>query len=434
MTTAATKSYQYRATDALPLYALKRRKAQKQRGFRAKTTYEHCIKDKVLIDPACGSGNFLTETYLSLRRLENKVIADLIALNKGKYGTQTEGQVRFGDTKGNNPIKVSMSQFYGIEINDFAVTVAKTALWIAESQTMQETEQVIHMNLDFLPLKTNASIHEGNALRMHWNDIISKEELNYIMGNPPFSGGMMMNRAQKADIVAVLGNVKGVGELDYVSGWYKKAADFIKNTSIRCSFVSTNSICQGQQATTLWKPLYHEGNIRIDFAYQTFIWDSEVKEKAKVHCIIIGFSNNKSKGIQKKIFDSSGVPKKVENINQYLCDAPIIFITSRTKPLCNVPPIHFGSMPRDGGGFSLTEEERNKFILEEPVSSKWIHPYVGAYEFINNKSRWCLWLKGANPCELRQCPLVMKRIEFVKKFRKNSIAAGTYEDVSTAGR
>lgn len=375
--------------------------------------FRNKLSTLTFLDPACGSGNFLTETYISLRRLENEA---LIA--------QTRGQtmIDLGDV-----IKVSIGQFYGIEINDFAVTVAKTALWISESQMMKETEEIVNQQLEFFPLKSYANIVEGNALRIDWNDVISKQKLSYIMGNPPFVGGMMMSREQKQDITAVVGDVKGVGELDFVSGWYYKATDYIKGTSIEVAFVSTNSICQGQQAVTMWKPLFEKG-IKIQFAYRTFVWDSEAQQKARVHCVIVGFSfvNRKSK----IIYDNDRA-RIVSNINSYLMDAENIFIDSKSKPICNVPPMNFGNMPRDGGGFILTNEEKEELIKKEPLSAKWIHPYIGAEEFINNKSRWCLWLVGANPHELKQCPTVMKRIELVKDFRLKSKAESTRKFAST---
>ncbi len=375
--------------------------------------FRNKLSTLTFLDPACGSGNFLTETYISLRRLENEA---LIA--------QTRGQtmIDLGDV-----IKVSIGQFYGIEINDFAVTVAKTALWISESQMMKETEEIVNQQLEFFPLKSYANIVEGNALRIDWNKVISKEKLTYIMGNPPFVGGMMMSREQKQDIIAVVGDVKGVGELDFVSGWYYKATDYIKGTSIEVAFVSTNSICQGQQAVTMWKPLFEKG-IKIQFAYRTFVWDSEAQQKARVHCVIVGFSfvNRKSK----IIYDNDRA-RIVSNINSYLMDAENIFIDSKSKPICNIPPMNFGNMPRDGGGFILTNEEKEELIKKEPLSAKWIHPYIGAEEFINNKSRWCLWLVGANPHELKQCPTVMKRIELVKDFRLKSKAESTRKFAST---
>ena len=365
------------------------------------------------LDPACGSGNFLTETYISLRRLENEAISII-----------TQGQILldFGDI-----IQVSIGQFYGIEINDFAVTVAKTALWIAESQMMKETEMICHRNLEFLPLKSYANIVEGNALRIDWESVVPKDKLNYIMGNPPFVGGMMTTKEQKADMLSAIGDIKGLGELDYVAAWYYKATDYIQNTNIDVAFVSTNSICQGQQAVTLWKPLFEKG-VRIQFAHRTFIWDSEAKVKAHVHCIIVGFSLVDRKP---KILYDNDLIRHVDCLNSYLAEAPNIFVESRSTPICDIPKIRFGSMPRDGGGFILSDKEKERLISKEPLSAKWIHPYLGAYEFINNKSRWCLWLVEANPHELKQCPTVMKRVESIREFRANSVAAGTRKFAET---
>lgn len=378
------------------------------------TAFQDKLAGLTFLDPACGSGNFLTETYLSLRRLENEVIRSL------------SDQIVIGGVR-KHPIQVSISQFYGIEINDFAVTVAKTALWIAESQMMKQTEDIIRMSLDFLPLRSYANIVEGNALRMDWESVVPKHELNYIMGNPPFVGGMMMSRQQKSEISNIFSGIKGVGELDYVSGWYKQAATLMTNSHIQAAFVSTNSICQGQQAVTLWKPLLQAG-IKIQFAHRTFIWDSEANVKAHVHCIIVGFSYV---SIPKKIIFDGNRTKIATNINSYLTDGPNIFIESRSKPLCHVPLMRFGSMPRDGGGFILNDEERTELIKREALAEKWIHPYIGAYEFINNKSRWCLWLVGADPYELKQCPTVIKRIKSVREFRENSVAAGTRKFAAT---
>jgi len=387
-------------------------KVEKTREIKLENFREK-LAELTFLDPACGSGNFLTESYMSLRRLENDVLKEI-----------TKGQILldFG-----NVIKVSIGQFYGIEINDFAVTVAKTALWIAESQMMKETEDIINTNLDFLPLKSYANIVEANALRIDWNEVVPKEKLNYIMGNPPFVGGMVMTKEQKSDITQIYGLVKGVGELDYVSGWYKKAVEYMNLTNIESAFVSTNSICQGQQAVTMWKPLIENG-IKIQFAHRTFIWDSEANIKAHVHCVIVGFSFQNRKN--KIIFDND-IIRIVDNINSYLADAPDIFIESKSKPLSDIPAMRFGSMPRDGGGFILSDEERRELMSKEPLSEKWIHKYIGAYEFINNKSRWCLWLVGANPNELKQCPTVIKRIESIREFRANSVAAGTRKFADT---
>ena len=264
-------------------------------------TFQRKLAGLKFLDPACGSGNFLTETYISLRRLENETIS---LLHKGQI------MLDMG-----NPIQVSISQFYGIEINDFAVTVAKTALWIAESQMMKETEDVVHMTLDFLPLKSYANIMEGNALRTEWTDVIPKHELDYIMGNPPFVGGMMMSRAQHDDLANSFPECKKIGEADYVAGWYAKAAHYIQGMRVRCAFVSTNSICQGQSVSSIWKPLFEMG-IHIDFAHRTFRWDSEAKLKAHVHCVIVGFSTATYSG--KKILYSTDRPQIAQNINRHL--------------------------------------------------------------------------------------------------------------------
>lgn len=362
------------------------------------------------LDPACGSGNFLTETYISLRKIENEVIRLL-----------TGGEMILGELL--NPIHVQIKQFYGIEINDFAVSVAKTALWIAESQMMKATEDIVHMPLDFLPLKTYTNIHEGNALRMDWEDVVPKNELNYIMGNPPFIGAMMMTPKQRADLTLAFSECKKVGEADYVTGWYAKAAHFINSTNITCTFVSTNSICQGQAVASVWKPLTNLG-VKINFAYRTFRWDSEANLKAHVHCIIVGFScNNIPKS--KFLFDELGQLQYVNHINPYLFDGDTIFIENISKPLCNVSPMKFGSMPRDGGNFIIDQETKDKILKITPNAKPFIKLYIGANEFLKNKIRWCLWLKNATPRDIRQSSIILDRVKKVKDFRLNSKAAAT---------
>lgn len=363
------------------------------------------------MDPACGSGNFLTETYISLRRLENKLLA-----------IRHNDQVMLG-FDGLSPIKVSISQFYGIEINDFAVTVAKTALWIAESQMMKETEDIVHMNLDFLPLKSYANIIEGNALTTPWGSVVPKHELNYIMGNPPFVGAQYMDKNQKSDLMHIFAKNKKAGVLDFVAGWYYLAAEFMQGTTVRSAFVSTNSITQGEQVAALWKFLYEQHQIHIDFAYRTFQWDSEANLKAHVHCVIVGFSS--AKATQPKRIYSSERVQVVQNINAYLMDAPDVFVESRKKPICAVPQITKGCQPTDGGNLIIEDSELADFLAREPKAKPYIKKLVGAREFINNQPRWCLWLVNASPAELRKMPLVMERIEKVREMRLGSTDAGT---------
>ena len=348
----------------------------------------------------------MTETYLSLRRLENRVLEEL-----------AHGQVTMYSAS-ESPIQVSISQFYGIEINDFAVTVAKTALWIAESQMMKETEKILLVPLEFLPLKTNACIAEGNALRMDWEDVVPKTRLNYIMGNPPFVGARLMDKAQKEDIGAVFSGWKNAGNLDYVCCWYKKASDLMRQTSIRSALVSTNSVSQGESVANLWKPLFEAG-VHIDFAYRTFQWDSEAKIKAHVHCVIIGFSISPSQS-PKRLYTGERY-KEVQNICAYLVDAPNIFVDSRKKPLCNVPSVVFGSMPNDGGFLSsYTQEDYDKIVDKYPESAPLFKRFVGASEFLRNKVRWCLWLENVSPSLIKKIPPIMDAVQNVKMIREQS--------------
>ena len=364
------------------------------------------------LDPACGSGNFLTETYLCLRRMENQVIRALLDLRKGQVAT--EGQIVFGDTS-TYSIKVSIGQFYGIEVNDFAVTVARTALWIAEAQMLSETELVVHMNLDFLPLKTYANIHEANALRLDWESVVPKHQLHFIMGNPPFSGARIMGESQKADMLHVFGKASGTGNLDYVAAWYQKAAEYAAGTTVRVAFVSTNSITQGEQPPILWKPLMAKG-IHIDFAWQTFKWSSQSNDSAAVHCVIIGFSATPARG-KRRLYLSEMVYHEASNINAYLSDAPDVFVESRNTALCAVPKIGVGNQPIDGGFYLFTKDEMEAFATGEPQSRKWFRPWIGSHEFINRYYRYCLWLGDCPPDELRAMPQCMKRVEAVRLFR-----------------
>lgn len=395
-------------------------------GFlRSGKSHRHCIKELNLLDPASGSGNFLTETYLSLRRLENEIIKERIGLEKG----QISGQMVLGQAV--NPIQVSIEQFYGIEINDFAVTVAKTALWIAESQMMKETEDIILMDLDFLPLTTNANIIEANALRIDWNDVVPAGKLNYIMGNPPFvaktgrtsmsakSSKGFMSDTQREDKKEIFG--KDGGLLDYVCCWYKKAAVYIKNTTIHVAFVSTDSICQGQQVSILWKSLFKEGT-KIDFAYRSFKWNSEATNGATVFVVIIGFSYV-SVPIH-RIYEN-GIGKTVHKISPYLFEGDNILIDKRSTPICNVPKIGIGNKPIDHGNYLFLKDEMKAFIKKEPKSKSYFKRWYGAEEFINSKERYCLWLGDCSPNELKQMPECMKRVKAVREYRLSSSSAGT---------
>lgn len=376
------------------------------------TTFQNKLASLKFLDPACGSGNFLTETYICLRKLENEVI---LFRSKGMSSLSVEDF---------NPVKVSIHQFYGIEINDFAVAVANTALWIAESQMLHETEEIIHRDIDFLPLKSNSNIVEGNALRMDWNDVIPVSELNYIMGNPPFVGARLMNTEQKEDVDELFNGLKGNGNLDYVSCWYKKSSHYIKNTDVECALVSTNSICQGMQTSLLWKSLIEDG-IKINFAHTTFVWDSEASIKAHVHCVIVGFSYQER---QTKTIFSTQHQRIVANINPYLIDAETCFIEDRKKAICKVPPMVFGSMPNDGGNLTLSEDEKNDLIRKDSSNSDFIRPFLGAEEFINNKKRYCLWLVDQDPSK---CPEIMTRIKKVRDLRLSSKRAATQKLAKT---
>lgn len=366
------------------------------------------FRDKIghlkFFDPACGSGNFLTETYLSLRHMEDEVIRII----QGENTSLLLGG-----------FKVSITNFYGIEINDFAVSVAKTAMWIAEAQTMQQSQNIgVYTDKDFFPLTTNTGIHEGNALRMDWTQIVKPYECNYIMGNPPFIGARVMNKAQKDDLKNIWGTAKGIGDMDYVSGWYIKSALYMKNTTIDAAFVSTNSISQGVEVAIIWKPIFDLG-ININFAYRSFVWDNEATNKAKVHCVIIGFSYKNYSN--KRIFDSDNKEQEVNYINPYLLNAPTVFIKRRVKPLSsNVKKIFLGSQPLDDGQLVLSKDEKDNLVKKYPNLKKWIRPYMMGKDFINRQPRYCLWLVGLDPKSVRSNTEIIKRIQHVKEFREQS--------------
>ena len=389
--------------------------AQRNKRFLA---LQEKLASLVFLDPACGSGNFLTETYLCLRKLENEILKEL-------YG----GQIMMGAAIG--PIKVSIGQFYGIEINDFAATVAKTALWIAESQMMKRTEDIVHMDLNFLPLKGYINIVEGNALRIDWESVVSKEKLNYIMGNPPFvakagrtsakeaHSAAMMSVDQKSDKELFFG--KNAGLLDYVACWYKKAAEYTKDTSIVSAFVSTSSICQGQQVEPLWGEMLKD-DIYINFAHTNFKWASEAGDAAYVFVVIVGFSHVDK---QKCLLFSGNQVKTVKHISPYLIEGEDVLVETRNKPISDVPVIGIGNKPIDGGNYLFKPDEMDAFIRLEPSSKDYFRAWYGAEEFINNKRRYCLWLGDCSPSKLKAMPECYKRVQAVREFRLNSKSDGT---------
>ena len=391
--------------------------------------FQEKLASLTFLDPACGSGNFLTETYLSLRRLENEVLRLRIAADRGEVA----GQIMFAFGE-EYAIKVSIGQFYGIEINDFAVTVAKTALWISEEQMIRETLEIIHTNIDFLPLKSYANIVQGNALRMDWEELIPKERLRYICGNPPFVGYSVQSKSQKEDILAVYKDEKGksyktAGKIDYVSGWYFKAAQMISNTNIRIAFVSTNSITQGEQVAAVWRPLFDRFRIHIDFAYRTFVWDSEANDKANVHVVILGLSNATSEN--KKIIFDDGQAVTAKNISPYLIDGDVVFIEPRRKPLCDVPALTNGGKPAEGGHLIFDEEEGRSIANNDPVAAKYLRPYMMGVDFINRRTRFCLWLVNADPSTIKKSSIIRERIEKVRTFRLNSKKEATRKKAQT---
>ena len=409
----------HKVIDPLFLDDLKREFAEiKDEAVVAKRLSRlHAFQDRlaslVFFDPACGSGNFLTETYLSLRRLENEVIKAIYSIEPLDAFT--------------NPIKVSINQFYGIEINDFAVTVATTALWISESQMMAETEHIIRHGINFLPLKSYSNIHEGNALRIDWHEVCPQP--NYIIGNPPFVGYSLQSKEQKEDMLHIFVDSKGKpfktsGKIDYVAAWYYKASQMMHESAqpIRTALVSTNSITQGEQVAMIWKPLKDLFNIHIDFAYRTFRWDSEASLKAHVHVVVVGFSCEESTKA-KMIFDN-GTKTVAKNINAYLVDAPDIFVESKNIPICDVPEMTTGNRPADGGHLIVEANDYEDFIKKEPSAKPFIKKLLGSAEFINGKKRYCLWLVSASPAQLRSMPLVMERIRQCREDRLASPDAG----------
>lgn len=384
---------------------------------RALRAYHDKLGGLTFLDPACGSGNFLTETYVCLRRLENTVLMEL------QRGGQSE--ISFEEAEGESPVKVTLANFHGIEVNDFACCVARTALWIAEKQADINTAKVVRRVYDELPLKEYGTIIHGNSLRVDWAEAVPAADLDYIVGNPPFIGYSNLNDAQKRDRADIFGKSGGV--LDYVACWYRKAADFTRGSHTRCAFVSTNSICQGQQVEPLWKPLFDDG-VEIDFAHKTFVWNSEAADEAHVHVVIVGFSREKI--AKKTIFDGDGA-RKADNISGYLSATPSLFIARRSSPICDAPKMIRGCQPTDNGQLILDQSERDELVSREPSAEKWIRPFSMGADFINGKPRYCLWLKDAAPKDLSSMPRVMERVRAVADYRAQSTKAATRKKAET---
>ena len=369
-----------------------------------------------ILDPAAGSGNFLTESYLCLRQLENRILFEL-------QGDQAS--FSFEDS-GDRDVLVNLKNFHGIELEDFACCVARTALWIAEKQADADTAKVTQRVYQELPLTDYEGIVNANALRIDWNSVVPADEVDYILGNPPFIGNARLEDSQKEDRANVFG--RSAGSLDYVACWHKTASEYMAGHHTRCAFVSTNSICQGQQVEPLWKPLFENG-VHIDFAYPTFEWDSQASDEAHVHVIIVGFSREHIK--EKVLFDREGTPKVVGNINGYLAPIKDMFVSRRSRPLCDVLPMVRGCQPTDDGNLLLTQEERDELLCREPDAAPYIKPFSMGAEYINGIPRYCIWLDGVDPAVLTKLPLVRTRVQAVREFRFTSKKAATQKKAAT---
>lgn len=363
-----------------------------------------------ILDPACGSGNFLTESYLQLRSLENKIIS--LQLEDGVTAPTAESLVR-----------VTIDHFYGIEINDFAVSVARTALWISEQQALDETLSIApNVGIDYLPLKSTNRIIEANAFSFDWSELLPSNQCTYIVGNPEFCGAKKQTESQRADVERVFGERK---KIDYCSAWFLKAAEYM-GPGCRAALVATDSICQGEQVAIVWQPLLTRG-IHIDFAHNTFQWDNEAADVTHVYCVVIGFSRET---VRKRLYihsapDSEAVTVYPQRINPYLRDSADVLVSSRTRPICAVPEMRSGNKPIDNGNYLFTYEEMNEFIRKEPAAAKLFRPYVGGDEMLNGFMRWCLWLGDTSDRELLDLPMCRERVENVRRFRLASTDAGT---------
>ena len=409
------------------IQALKRDKSKRLMAFQQKLTALQ------FFDPACGCGNFLIITYRELRRVELEVLAEQYLDRRVKTYNSTLGRMITATVDPSmqasmlevNPA-IKLEHFHGIEIEEWPARIAEVAMWLTQHQMNREFARQFGREPDLLTLKSSVHIVIGNSLQLDWAAVIKPANLNHIIGNPPFVGKNFRGEAQNADMDKLFSTLKNYKSLDYVTCWFYKAAQFIRGTRTTVAFVSTNSITQGEQVAPLWQPLLNQG-IRLHFAHRTFSWDSEARGKAAVHVVIVGFANFDTEG--KRIFDYPNIKGEpveiaVKNVNPYLVDAPDIVVDNRTKPLCNVSEVVYGNKPVDGGFLLLSPDEKTALLAKEPLAAKWLKPLLGAEEFINGKERWCLWLVGIQPNELRALPEVMKRVAQVKEMRLNSIDAG----------
>lgn len=372
----------------------------------------------VFFDPACGSGNFLTETYICLRQLEYAVLKEYKSKQVSVFDSAVEGDVE---------LRIKLDQFYGIEINDFAVSVAETALWISRLKANREYLLLLDLDEKDFPLSDRANVIKENALRFDWHDLVEPSRVSYILGNPPFVGHKNVSEEQKEDMKRIFQGKQG--RLDYVSAWYELTSHYIENTNIECSFVSTNTVVQGVHIETLWTKLLNE-HIVINFAYKSFVWDSESNQKAHVHCVIIGFS--KHERTTKLLFDGETV-RAVDKITPYLSDSSTdVVVKSASSPLCNgIPKMVYGNIPRDGGYYTFTDEEKLEFLKKEPAAEQYMYRFLGSKEYINNSQRWMLFLKDVTSSELEKMPYVKERVENVKKFRLSSKAKEIHKFAET---
>ncbi|MDR2675533.1 MAG: N-6 DNA methylase [Opitutaceae bacterium] len=400
------------------LKKLKIGKQQRLEKFHAK------LASLAFLDPACGCGNFLIITYRELRRLELELLKELT------------GQREFSFDEVNKLSRLNVHQFYGIEIEEFPARIAEVGLWLADHQANMELSHAFSQLFLRLPLRVAPHIHVANALQKDWREILQPEKCSYILGNPPFVGKHYQTEAQRNDLKHILGNFKNTGDIDYVTAWYFKAAEYMSEetphscSAIRAAFVSTNSITQGEQIPAFWGLFFGKYHMKISFAHRTFKWESDSKGKAHVHCVIIGFCLVPPP--VKTIYDyaqnnDEAAIQKVDNISPYLTAGPDTFVTKRTRPLGDVPEIRCGNKPSDDGNFIFTDAGKREFLRIEPEARRYFRRYTGSEEFINGGMRWCLWLKGIEPDELRKLPEIMKRVEAVRQFRMKSSAAPTRE-------